>query len=142
MADGAAKHDNAKLIPRHNREQFIFSSKLVETSSIQEHNASTEDDKYAVNEAKSLVRTKNTKRKRQSSLKDGVNRTDKMKQNSKSRTKGQNRRKKDEITSVDKYLECNSDIAGVDCKEKYWFENEVIFIPAEQRTTPVEYVVT
>jgi hypothetical protein len=141
MADGVEKRINLKSLQKHTRERFYHFLKLVEKNSLQQNeNSTSEGSEDEIGETK--LSPENKKRRLRSDTKDNISElSERNKQLSKGKNKKQKRAYQDRKDDKNTYIDCDSDIDSVECKETYWFENEVVFIPANQRITPLEYVV-
>ena len=143
MADGdekCEKQTNLRSLRKHTRERFYHFLELVEKNSLQKtENSASEENDDEINEEK--VTAQNKKPRLQSDAKDNNKLSNRNEKISKGKNTKQKKLSRDETADINKYVDCNSDINSVECEETYWLEDEVVFIPADQRMPRLEYVV-
>ena len=150
MADGVEKPDNIKSVRKHARERFFYFLKFVEKKLCREIESSAwEETEDEANDASLSPETKKRRIKSDFEDSDELN-SERTKQITKGKNGKQNNASEEEMatnrlsnsnTDMNKFIECDSDIDEVECEETYWLENEVVFIPANQRETPLEFIV-
>lgn len=150
MADRVEIPDNIKSVRKHTRQRYFHFLKFVEKNLGREIESSaweeTEDEACDPN-----LSPETKKRRLNSDIEDSdqlnSERTKQIfngnngKQKKASGEEMATDRLSNRNTDMHKFIECDSDIDEVKCEEAYWFENEVVFIPANQRKTPLEFIV-
>ena len=133
MANGIEKID--KSFAKHKRERFCNFLKLAEEISLLRHQASKQKSDDEVDETKLAPETK--KRRLTSNTKDSGKLVERNKELLISETR---KHKCKEGSDIDDYVDCDSNLSSVPSEETYWVENEVVFIPASERQTPLEFI--
>ena len=141
---------NKRSALKQQRHRFCHFLKLVEKKSKEQNDySSSEEDDEEIDEAKPS-QSAGIKRRLRSHSKDKSELSSPNKQFTKGtarkrsnasvdkKARGQSRAQSSE---TDKYIDCDSDVSGVESNETYWLENEVVFVPASERKTPLEFTV-
>ena len=136
MADGIEKID--KSLAKHKRERFCNFLKLAEEISFLQHEASKNKSDDEVGETKLAPKTK--KRRLTSTSKDSSDNRELLERNEQLSIGETRKQKCKEGSDIYDYIDCDSDLSSVPCEETYWLENEVVFIPASERQTPLDFI--
>ena len=137
MADGEEKQIPPRSLRKHTRERFYHFLKLVDEKSFEKtESLAREESEDEVYEPK--LSPQNKGRRLHSDTKNNEL-SDKNKTNSK--RKYRRRKKASQDDRADNFVDCDSDIHSAPSEDMYWFENEVVFIPANESEFQLEYVV-
>ena len=151
MADKFEKPNTMQIqtvrsVRKHTRERFLYFLKFVEKNNREIESSACEETEDEISEAESKKRRLNSdlecsSDELNSERNKEIFKGNKCKQKKGSQDETATNRLSNTNTDMNSFVECDSDIDEVECEESYWLENEVVFVSADQRETPLEFIV-